>query len=690
MTPRAPRVIDSCVSTRIAAPAPAAPPDTHRVFSQRAATSAGILLVVAAALLYTRTLDRWLTWGDLAGGDLITHQYAQVQARPSNAPGYPLYTMGGWLWFHGLRATIATFGAAHPNPISILAAYSTLWALIAIWLLYRTLCFLTSSRYRPASPWGRAGDWPLALLLGAFYAVTWFFWYYATTTEQYSSAVAQTLAIVYLYLLWAEADAAAPPHYAARSRTGRLLVLLAFVCGISLAHMLTVAFIVPPLVAVVLRQRPGLVRNRPVVAAVVLAALLPLSAYLFVYVRGAQHPEWWGAGDWQSAADWFWAFVSTSQGREELGWGFAPGRTFFGNGFPALIWRELSAPMLLAGLAGIAFLKRRTARLFYGTLAIYLVFTWAYRYGNWFQVVLPAYPLILLGVGGIALRLSTWRRTADLRWVQPALLVLLAGAVSWRFAASWPQTDAGVYPPDEALGHAAVLLANDLPPSAALFAEQGDAAALDYLAQIWGLRPDINVIGSSQAEAAIEAGRPLLATWGSAGTLIEEMGGGAHTVQTHSADWAQIDAAPPTIANVAPPSPAAPPDIPLLAEYNTTASPSGAPITGTKPGMDVQLLWRLPDGGWPAGLSLSLRPTQQGLFIADPAGSPGAILQVDAAAPLYGLAGLAPRAPLLADAYRLPLLEPLPAGADGLAIILYRTLEGGFETLTDMRLPLRP
>ena len=55
------------------------------------------------AALYLFTLDDGLRPGELEGGDLITHQYAQVQGRPSNAPGYPLYTMGGWLWFHARR-----------------------------------------------------------------------------------------------------------------------------------------------------------------------------------------------------------------------------------------------------------------------------------------------------------------------------------------------------------------------------------------------------------------------------------------------------------------------------------------------------------------------------------------------------------------------------------------------------------
>ncbi|HMN30229.1 MAG TPA: DUF2723 domain-containing protein, partial [Caldilineaceae bacterium] len=176
-----------------------------------------------------------------------------------------------------------------------------------------------------------------------FYAVTYFFWYYATTTEQYSSAIAQTLAIVYLYLLWRDDLRVAE----STGQTNALLMrtcALALLCGLSLAHMLTVAFLVPPLVVVMLWEAPWLLRRPRFVIGAILAAVLPLLSYSYVYWRGAAHPEWWGAGDWQTARQWFWAFISTAQGREELGWGFEPGRTFFGNQFPELIWLELSLP----------------------------------------------------------------------------------------------------------------------------------------------------------------------------------------------------------------------------------------------------------------------------------------------------------------------------------------------------------
>jgi hypothetical protein len=136
-------------------------------------------LLVVFIIVYGATLDTGLQPYELHGGDLITHQYAQVQARPSNAPGYPLYTLGGWLWFHGWRALLAA-GGPLPNPLPILSSYSTLWALLALWLLYRVLCRLT------ATPQRTGGNWPVAWLLTAFFGVTYFFWYYATTTEQYS------------------------------------------------------------------------------------------------------------------------------------------------------------------------------------------------------------------------------------------------------------------------------------------------------------------------------------------------------------------------------------------------------------------------------------------------------------------------------------------------------------------------
>ncbi len=663
---------------------------------------AGYALLIGALLLYLATLDTGLQPYELVGGDLITHQYAQVQARPSNAPGYPLYTIGGWLWFHGLRALVQKLGVyvgapALPNPISLLSSYSTLWALVALWLFYRIICHITRSPQRPA------GNWPLAWLLAAFYAVTYFFWYYATTTEQYTSAIAQTLGILYVYLLWSNQNAECGVQSAGwRSQRFRIprpegtrafctLLLLAFLCGLSLAHMLTVALLVPPVIILVLWQAPALLRSPRAVISNVIAALVPLLSYSYVYVRGALHPEWWGSGQWSTAREWFWAFLSTTQGRQELKRGFAPGRAFWGGGFPELIWHELSLPLLVLGLLGIARLERKLAFLLYSTLTLYGLFCWAYRYGNWFQVILPAYPLILLGVAALANQWSIWRISHS-RLLRHLPLLLILIAIIWRVTASWPAANSHHRVDDTALDHAAQLITQPLPTGAALFAAVDDVLALQYLIDIWQIRPDLNVISSDKAASWLAEGRPVFATWQSAPTLRAELPGTlAVSMQSAGPDWIAFQTGGPSHEQ----QPtvvidrAIMPGI-VLHGYTIAPSPIPAPVLEqTSAALDVTLFWQIQLADWPAGLSISVRPTLQGAMI--PA-SGGGVIQQDTARPAHGLLTLDhwPADHFVADAYQLPLLAPLPAGADGVAVILYRNKANGFENVAELNLPMVP
>jgi hypothetical protein len=634
-------------------------------------------LLALFIIVYSATLDTGLQPYELHGGDLITHQYAQVQARPSNAPGYPLYTMGGWLWFHGWRTLLAGDGQL-PNPLPILSSYSTLWALLAVWLLYRVLCRLT------VTPQHTGGNWPVAWLLTAFLGVTYFFWYYATTTEQYSSAVAQTIAIIYVYLLWRD-----------NPQRLRMLYLLAFLCGLSLAHMLTTALIIPPLVAVVLWQAPFLARDLRAVLGSLGAAFLPLASYLYVYLRGVQHPEWWGKGDWASAQDWFWSFVSTAQGREELAWGFEPGRAFFGNGFPEMIWQEMSVLLLMGGLAGIWLLDRRMRVLLYGTLILYTIFCWAYRFGNWFQVVLPAYPLLLMGIAPLIDRIQTYlivRLPARIgRWAALALLLVLVALCLWRLDNSLPRADSRHRTEDTALVRAAYLLATPLPSGAGLFAAVDDALALDYLIQIWGIRPDLEVVSSVEAANRLQLDAPLLATWDALPTLLAELPPDQElTSQSLDPEWVELLHPTTAITETILPEEASQVNQTLLpglslAAYLAEPSPTAAPVNPhPAPGLDVTLYWKLDQGVWPDRLSISVRPLAAG---AQQTGIDGHIIQQDRARPVHGLwpnrsDGLPA---LVADGYRL---APLPTGADAIMILLYEATTDGFRNRAELVLPV--
>ncbi len=108
----------------------------------------GWLLLVLSGTLYFLTHDNGVAANDLEGGDFPTLQYAQIYGRPANGPGYPVYTMIGFLWFHSVRFIQGVFFKPLPNPIPIFSTYNTIWALVALWILYRLLPRLTPTEGR--------------------------------------------------------------------------------------------------------------------------------------------------------------------------------------------------------------------------------------------------------------------------------------------------------------------------------------------------------------------------------------------------------------------------------------------------------------------------------------------------------------------------------------------------------------
>ena len=598
---------------------------------------AGLILIVFFAGLYLLTLDDGLRPGELEGGDLITHQYAQVQARPSNAPGYPLYTMGGWLWF---RAGRALLGVAH-NPVQILSGYSTFWALVALGLLY-WLCLQVTRR-----------NWPVAVLATAFLGLTYFFWYYAVTTEQYTSSVAWTLAVVLLAFGWEH------------TRRDSHLLGLALLTGIGLAHQLTVLAIVPPLLWFVLRAEPGLLRRGRLIASIVLLASLPLLSYLYVYVRGAQYPEWRGAGQWESTWAWFWSFVSTGQGRDELTWSLQP---FLTPGFPSLIWNEMTWPGLLAGLVGIAALGRRRNALLYATIAIYVVFCWIDRQGNWYQVIMPVYALLALGIAAGA----NWIiRRARSRWVTGIIYALLVALVIYRGVASYPRADASNRPDDTALAPGWAILADDPPQGTAILGTQAESLSLSYLTEIWGQRADLHGITTAEA-------RGLLAEPGFAVTEAA-----LPLVPTEVDTDARYSALGRTLSSVrAAPSAVMPAGLlPWHQAFGDGLTLSGGSTrrnrsTGEETVILVWQVARTPAHDW----STSVRLLQDGVEVA----------QMDQQHPVSGAYPTTRWLPgeVVADAYAFAL--PAGVSPDAVTVVVYRRDEdGGFINLDAATFPLQ-
>ncbi len=633
--------------------------------NRRLAHWAGLALVLAASLLYLATLDNGLRPGELAGGDLITHQYAQVQGRPGNAPGYPLYTMGGWLWFHGLRSLLSD--AAHPT--ALLSAYSTLWALLALWLLYYLILHLT-------------GNWIIAFLLGAFYAVTYFFWYYAVSSEQYTSAVAQTLAIVVLALRWDSAQERADQADDIKPAGDGMLLAMALLAGLSLAHMVTVAVIAPPLLWFILSRRPGLLRRGRLVAASLGLALLPLFSYAFIYVRGAQNPQWRGAGQWSDATAWFLDFVSTSQGRGELTWSLQP---LWTDNFPRMVWQELTWIVLVGGLVGLGLLGRRRGIFLGSTLLLYALLAFVDRQGNWYQVIMPAYPLLIASFA-VAVQ-ALWQRTVDLnrpavqRMALLSLLVVgLLALIAVRFERSWPETNLRNRLDDSALLPGQAILADAPEPDAAVFGVLDEALSLRYLTDIWGQRPDVAAVSSQEARSLLASGDRSLYVTNSATPLVWlEIDPAAH-LSSAGQTLIRVSGQPAaTLPHDATPLNLAAGDGLSLLGIDAPQPESGQP-------WPVRLYWRA-DSMIAYDWSVSLRPTLGGQPLALPAGG---IVQQDLAHPVHGVYPTSRWQPgeVVADDYFFNL-PPGPA-PDGIQVVVYRSLpEGGFENLAvlDVSLP---
>ena len=662
-----------------------------RRLAMDASQLAGLLLVLAAAALYLFTLDNGLRPGELTGGDPITHQYAQVQGRFSNAPGYPLYTMGGWLWFHAGRLLL---GPAF-NPISLLSSYSTLWALLALWLLY---CLILEATDR-----GNGGNWQVALLAGGFYAVTFFFWYYAVTTEEYTSAVAWTLAVLLLAFRWQ------------RGRQDRYLLGISLLAGAGLAHILTILILIPPLLWFVLREEPRLLRRPRLIAVAISLAALPLLSYAYVYIRGAQHPEWRGAGQWATAWQWFWSFISTQQGRAELTWSWRP---FLTAQFPALIVQELTPIGLLGGLAGLRWLGGRRAIAVYATLVIYIAFCWIDRLGNWFQVIMPAYALVALGLAVGADRLWRAGRAADRRNLDetgepvagrdravvasptpsPALssvvlrmvvMAAFAGLIVDRAVVSYPQTNSRDRAGDTGLAPGWAILADNPPLHAGVLGTLPEELALNYLTEIWGLRPDVEAITSDQARQMLAgASRPLAVTAAALPLVPQEVSPDAHYSALGST-LVSITARPATTLPTPERSPL--PGVGLAAsdaqvqswehDFGDGLSLVGGRVTHNPAGGDtvVWLAWHArarPAQNWSVSVRLMQGDRETG--------------QEDQEIPVAGAypTGRWSAGEIVGDAYSFTL----PAGTrpDGVRVILYRRAgDGSFVNLGEARFPLR-
>ena len=113
----------------------------------------------------------------------------------------------------------------------------------------------------------------------------------------------------------------------------------------------------------------------------------------------------------------------------------------------------------------------------YATLAIYPAFCWIDRLGNWYQVIMPVYALLALGIAAGADWLM--RRSGEQFVVgcRAGVLILLIALAAYRGVVSYPKADQSGRSDDDGLKPGWAILADNPPPGAAILATQDETVS---------------------------------------------------------------------------------------------------------------------------------------------------------------------------------------------------------------------
>ncbi len=203
---------------------------------------------------------------------------------------------------------------------------------------------------------------------------------------------------------------------------------------------------------------------------------------------------------------------------------------------------------------GIALFRPRLRYLIYGTVLFYVVFAWVNRFGNGLSIFIPAHPLMLLGLLPIAVHvqrtIAKWmtaqyvssrvqaRPFAAIASAVPILFLL--GAMYWAFTSSWDRADQRDRMRDTALDLPAMLLAQQLPPQTALYADYSIRVGLGYLISAWGFRPELSAVSEDGAKEHLGSGGGVAVTKEAARYLLKLLRLDELEFHRVAADWILI------------------------------------------------------------------------------------------------------------------------------------------------------
>jgi hypothetical protein len=186
------------------------------------------------------------------GGDSGELQYIPYILGVAHPTGYPLYTLLGWLWTHGV---VVGDVAYRMNLLSALLGASTAA------VLYLIVHHLTS-RHVPA------------LLAAVLFAFSPTFWMQTIVAEVYTLNTVFVVLVIYLLLRW---EAARP--------SARDLLLAAFVYGLSLTNHRGIIVFLPALALFVWLTDREVFTNARLLLKIAALGFSPLLLYLYAPIR---------------------------------------------------------------------------------------------------------------------------------------------------------------------------------------------------------------------------------------------------------------------------------------------------------------------------------------------------------------------------------------------------------------------
>jgi Protein of unknown function (DUF2723) len=448
-----------------------------------------VALFVAALCLYTLTLNP-----DVQPADSGEFQIAAIALGIPHPPGYPLYTMLGWLFAQ------APFGAPFAR-VTFLSAVASAATLVLVSLSIQSLGKGSSSNWMQVA----AG-----LVAATALGTSTTFWAQATTTNIRSLTAFFTAAMVYaLARIFANAATIGAQKTADNlDSPGSLLCLFALALGLGVGHHVSLVFTGAIFAVYVIVSSRRAKLDWRIFALGALVLLATQLVWLYLPIRDAAGARF-APGNLNTLSGLAYHIFARGFAGDMLAFAAPEYLIDRLSILPTLLQFEFSPLVLiLALLSGVALIwKRRTIGLaLLGAFLLHLFITITYRAPQTVEYALPAWVLlaVIVGAGLVILadalnnlvRTLTAHAAARIAVWAPAfvslILVVVVGAILVRDGVSrLPSFIELAADRSTRVGAQAVLV--QAAANGVVLAQWHQATPMWALQDVEGLRPDIDV-----------------------------------------------------------------------------------------------------------------------------------------------------------------------------------------------------